>query len=450
MYGKNKTRWTIIVLMLWVWCGHAVADTQTLVHPPDTPPQVTLPAGHPLIVLRQAAVVIQIADLEDGTADQVVLDLFEDTVLTAEHTHTEIIGLHGYAWYGRLPSISGSKVCLVADQERLSGVIRTPLRSYKIHPLTDNLHVVREIDTASDTIDLTNSAVLQTNGPALQSAANLPQGDEYEVLNLVNDERIEAGLHPLTWNDQLFVAARNHSLDMAVENYFSHTGLDGRSAGDRILDAGYDWQTYGENIAYGYADPEAVMAGWMNSDGHRANILNGSFCELGVGVAGHASGGYRPYWTQDFGKQKGAGDCTAAPASQAPVAQFVGNPLAGQAPLQVDLDASGSYDPDGRLAAYQWDFGDGTSGNGVQVQHDYTAAGSYTVRLTVVDDSGMVDAYTTPGLITVNFPAGGDSSQAPDIDTPDPSGNDSASASGSEGGGGGGCFISSAAILKTW
>lgn len=409
MYGKKTAGWMLILSMLWVWHGHALAYTQTLVSPPDTPPQVTLPAVHPLKVLRQAAVVFQMAALEGGTADQVVLDLFGDTVLTAVHTHTEIIGLQGYVWYGWLSNIPDSQVCLVAGQDRLSGVIRTPSRTYKIRPLTENLHVVREIDTASDTIYQDNSAALQTTGLALQSTNDSPVVDEYDVWNLVNDERREAGLHALTWNHQLFNAAREHSLDMAVENYFSHTGLDGRSAGDRIFDAGYDWQTYGENIAYGYVTPDAVMAGWMNSAGHRANILNGSFCELGVGIAEHANSGHQLYWTQDFGKQKGAGDCTATPANQAPVAQFVASPLSGEAPLQVDLDASGAYDPDGHMAGYQWDFGDGTSGNGVQVQHDYTAAGSYTVKLTVVDDNGAVNAHTAAGLITVGSPGGGGS-----------------------------------------
>jgi uncharacterized protein YkwD len=76
----------------------------------------------------------------------------------------------------------------------------------------------------------------------------------------------------------------------------SHTGSDGSSPGDRITRAGYTWSAYGENVAYGYATPEQVMNGWMNSPGHRANILNCSFKEIGVGLAQPGS-----YWTQDFG-----------------------------------------------------------------------------------------------------------------------------------------------------
>ncbi len=446
MYVKI-IKWALIIAMLWIWPGHALANTQTLVHPPGTPPQVTLPAAHPLKVLRQAATVVQTAALEGGTAEQVVLDLFGDTVLAVAHTHSEIRGLQEYAWYGRLPGIPESQACLVVDQNRLSGVIRTPSRTYKIRPLTDRLHVVREIDTAADTIYLAAGAALLTAGAAPQSAGDSPVDDETDVWDLVNDERREAGLHALAWNDRLFHAARDHSLDMAVQDYFSHTSQDGRSAGDRISAAGYSWQTYGENIACGYADPDAVMAGWMNSAGHRANILNGSFCDLGVGLAEHANSGNRLYWTQDFGKQRGAGDCTAAPTNQPPVAQFVGSPLSGAAPLWVDLDASGAYDPDGQVAGYQWDFGDGTSGNGVQVQHDYSAAGSYTVRLTVVDDDGAVDAHTAAGLITVSAPGGGGGSGGtPDDDTGDTL--EGAPTSASERGGGGGCFIGIAADFR--
>jgi uncharacterized protein YkwD len=83
---------------------------------------------------------------------------------------------------------------------------------------------------------------------------------------------------------------------MSDHQSMSHTGSDGSSPGDRITRAGYDWRTYGENVAYGYPTPESVMAGWMSSPGHKANILNCAFKEIGVGMA---KDGY--YWTQDFG-----------------------------------------------------------------------------------------------------------------------------------------------------
>jgi uncharacterized protein YkwD len=112
---------------------------------------------------------------------------------------------------------------------------------------------------------------------------------------LVNAERAKAGCPALTVDSALTEAAQEHSEDMAAHRNMSHTGSDGSSPADRITGAGYDWSAYGENVAYGYATPEKVMAGWMSSPGHRANILDCGFKEIGVGLAQPGS-----YWTQDF------------------------------------------------------------------------------------------------------------------------------------------------------
>ncbi|MDK0520611.1 CAP domain-containing protein [Streptomyces sp. ML-6] len=126
------------------------------------------------------------------------------------------------------------------------------------------------------------------DAPATEAAAR--------VLALVNDEREKAGCSPLTLDAELTKAARAHSEDMAAHRNMSHTGSDGSTPGDRITDAGYEWRAYGENVAHGYDTPESVMAGWMDSPGHRSNILDCSFEEIGVGLAGPGD-----YWTQDFG-----------------------------------------------------------------------------------------------------------------------------------------------------
>ncbi|MCM3804738.1 CAP domain-containing protein [Streptomyces sp. DR7-3] len=120
--------------------------------------------------------------------------------------------------------------------------------------------------------------------------------DQQEVVDLVNSERGKAGCEPLTVNEKLTKAAQDHSEDMAAHGDMSHTGSDGSSPGDRIERAGYSWRAYGENVAYGYDSPKSVMAGWMNSSGHKANILNCDFKEIGVGLAQPGN-----YWTQDFG-----------------------------------------------------------------------------------------------------------------------------------------------------
>ncbi|MEU9372148.1 CAP domain-containing protein [Streptomyces avermitilis] len=116
------------------------------------------------------------------------------------------------------------------------------------------------------------------------------------IVTLVNSERSKAGCSPVTLNAKLSKAAQDHSADMASHKNMSHTGSDGSDPSARITRAGYSWSSYGENVAYGYSSPEQVMAGWMSSPGHKRNILDCGFKEIGVGLAQPNS-----YWTQDFG-----------------------------------------------------------------------------------------------------------------------------------------------------
>jgi len=120
---------------------------------------------------------------------------------------------------------------------------------------------------------------------------------EDRVTALVNQERARAGCGTVRTNAQLRTAARRHSQDMADRNYFSHDSLDGRTPWDRAEAAGYQ-RAIGENIAKGQATPEAVMAAWMDSPGHRRNILNCDARATGVGLA---FDGATPIWTQLFG-----------------------------------------------------------------------------------------------------------------------------------------------------
>jgi uncharacterized protein YkwD len=106
----------------------------------------------------------------------------------------------------------------------------------------------------------------------------------------------------LTLNSRLTSAAYGHSADMAANNYFSHTSLDGRSMVDRINATGYDWSTVGENIAAGYGTMQQVVDGWMASDGHCANLMNPRFTEMGLACARNANSTYRIYWTQNLGR----------------------------------------------------------------------------------------------------------------------------------------------------
>lgn len=139
-----------------------------------------------------------------------------------------------------------------------------------------------------------------TQKPTVTTPPAAPaSSDAREVLRLTNIERANAGCPALTWNSRLATAAQRHSADMAANNYFEHTSQDGRSPFQRMKDAGYSYSAAAENIAAGQRSPASVMGSWMNSAGHRANILNCGLKELGVGVA--TGGSYGIYWTQNFG-----------------------------------------------------------------------------------------------------------------------------------------------------
>ncbi len=118
---------------------------------------------------------------------------------------------------------------------------------------------------------------------------------ESEVVRLVNNIRRQNGLSPLTQDWELSRVARYKSQDMRDKGYFSHTSPTYGSPFQMIRAFGLSYRTAGENIARGYSTPQAVVNGWMNSSGHRANILNPSFTKIGVGyvASGH-------YWTQMF------------------------------------------------------------------------------------------------------------------------------------------------------
>jgi uncharacterized protein YkwD len=122
------------------------------------------------------------------------------------------------------------------------------------------------------------------------------------VVELINVQRANAGLSALNSQSQLGSAAQLHSADMACNNYFSHTGLDGSTVGVRATRQGYNWSFIAENIAAGYGSPEAVVEGWMNSPGHKANILNANAVEVGIGYAYSDNSTYGVYWTAVFGK----------------------------------------------------------------------------------------------------------------------------------------------------
>ncbi|MGW0464322.1 CAP domain-containing protein [Streptomyces sp. NPDC003027] len=140
----------------------------------------------------------------------------------------------------------------------------------------------------------TEKPVVRTETPSLVSRDAAAAA---EVVRLVNLERAKVGCVPVRSDAELTELADAFSEDMARRGFFDHTDPDGATPWDRAAKAGISGMG-GENIARGQVDAAAVMSSWMNSDGHRANILNCDYTSLGVGVH-FADGG--PWWTQDFG-----------------------------------------------------------------------------------------------------------------------------------------------------
>ena len=133
--------------------------------------------------------------------------------------------------------------------------------------------------------------------PVARAAVPADPTAEAAVLALVNEARVDAGCGALTADPALAAVARAHSADMRDRDYFSHTSPEGLSPFDRAERAGIDYSR-AENIAFGQADATAVMEAWLESPGHRANILDCDLTKLGVGVAEGPGG---PWWTQLFG-----------------------------------------------------------------------------------------------------------------------------------------------------
>jgi uncharacterized protein YkwD len=144
-------------------------------------------------------------------------------------------------------------------------------------------------------------AAAESNSAPTKPTAQVTAGYETEVVRLTNVQRTAKGCPALKIDERLVKAARAHSNDMVAEGFFSHTGSNGSNFVAREVAAGYPRKgASAENIAWGFRTPKEVVTGWMNSPGHRANILNCGSVAVGVGVS-YTRGG-APYWTQDFGR----------------------------------------------------------------------------------------------------------------------------------------------------
>lgn len=140
-----------------------------------------------------------------------------------------------------------------------------------------------------------------TTKPTAAPSSSSEAAMEEEVLRLVNEERAKQGLGALKRASDLDNLARAHSADMIKRNFFDHTNPDGQSPFDRMRAAGISYRAAAENIASGQTSAQSVMNAWMNSSGHRKNILNSTYTEIGIGAVKSSAG--KIYWTQEFVKR---------------------------------------------------------------------------------------------------------------------------------------------------
>ena len=134
--------------------------------------------------------------------------------------------------------------------------------------------------------------------PAVSAAINVSA----DCLALTNTARTAAGLAPLTIDSRITAAAEAHSAEQATRKKMTHTGRNGSNAGSRMTAQGYRWSTWGENVAAGQPDCASVVSAWMNSSGHRANILNPAFVHIGLGAVKGTNGVI--YWTMNLGASR--------------------------------------------------------------------------------------------------------------------------------------------------
>jgi uncharacterized protein YkwD len=144
------------------------------------------------------------------------------------------------------------------------------------------------------------------------SSGDAPQVSK-DVLKLVNEARAKArrcgnkqfkAVAPLALNEQLRVAALTHAKDMAKRGVVTHTGVDGSSPGDRATQAGYVWRNVGENVAGGQLSAAEVVAGWLASPGHCANIMDADFTQMAVAYVINSNQTIGIYWAQEFGRPR--------------------------------------------------------------------------------------------------------------------------------------------------
>jgi uncharacterized protein YkwD len=268
-------------------------------------------ANNTLKTARDIAVTANPAIYRDSISDRDLADVYKFDLNSQDTSLNITLNGLGANLDLELLDARGHSIAIAANSGNAS-------ESFSFNDLTSGRYYVRVYqgsDSQNSNYNLSFSSKLISNSvetgipevaaPALAPASPTTNNFIQEVLDLTNAERAKEGLSALQLNPNLNLAAQNHSEDMALRDYFSHTGVNGSSSGDRATAAGYQFSSLGENIAAGYITPQEVVQGWMNSPGHRANIMNGNYREMGLGYyyleSDTGNVNYNYYWSQEFG-----------------------------------------------------------------------------------------------------------------------------------------------------
>ncbi|CAN7245549.1 CAP domain-containing protein [Peribacillus frigoritolerans] len=191
----------------------------------------------------------------------------------------------------------------------LSPKVALGANTYEVEKGDTLTKIASEYDVSIDEVLKSNSAINDANQIRIGQIINLPasnttvnseesQSVEQQVLSLVNEERAKSGLPSLKMDTAISKVAILKSEDMRDSNYFNHTSPSYGSPFEMMKSFGISYRYAGENIAAGQPSADAVMKSWMNSPGHKENILNKNYTHIGIG---HVTGGkYAHYWTQQF------------------------------------------------------------------------------------------------------------------------------------------------------
>jgi uncharacterized protein YkwD len=268
-------------------------------------------ANNTLKTARDIAVTANPAIYRDSISDRDRADVYKFDLSSQDTSLNITLNGLGANLDLELLDTRGHSIAIAANPDNISEV-------FSFNDLTSGTYYVRVYQGSegqNSNYNLSFSSKLISNSveqgipevatQAPTPAFPVPNSFIQEVLDLTNAERIKGGLSVLKLNPNLNLAAQNHSEDMALKDYFSHTGINGSSSGDRATSAGYQFSYLGENIAAGYITPQEVVQGWMNSPGHRANIMNANYQEMGLGYyyleSDTGNVNYNYYWTQEFG-----------------------------------------------------------------------------------------------------------------------------------------------------